>query len=245
MSLMNSFARLNLRAKLVIGFSLVIFCTLIIAIAAYIGLVDLGNYNKRMYEKNLIGVALISNVESDLNKIGRYVNRVVLGAIAGNDEAVKKDIAKIAKVKSHLLSNLEKSKATIVIPELKAKMDGEVSKSIEETLVAIDNILTTASGKGGGASAYKIVDSKEFRDAFDKSNNAIEEMVSARLETAEKLMESANAEAAKLELMMLVLVLLMIIFSIAVISLVNKSINGPISSLKDSLADLAAAKLDT
>ncbi len=245
MSLMNSFARLNLRAKLVIGFSLVIFCTLIIAIAAYIGLVDLGNYNKRMYEKNLIGVALISNVESDLNKIGRYVNRVVLGAIAGNDEAVKKDIAKIAKVKSHLLSNLEKSKATIVIPELKAKMDGEVSKSIEETLVAIDNILTTASGKGGGASAYKIVDSKEFRDAFDKSNNAIEEMVSARLETAEKLMESANAEAAKLELMMLVLVLLMIIFSIAVISLVNKSINGPISNLKDSLADLAAAKLDT
>ena len=245
MSMMNSFAKLNLRTKLVIGFTSVLICSLVIAISAYIGLVDLGNANKRMYEKNLVGVALISSIEVDLNKIGRYANRVVLESGAGNDEGIKKDIAKIGKTKSHLLSSLEKSKATFSRPELRAKMEGEVSKSIEETLSAIDNILSIASSKGGAASAYKIVDSKEFRDLFDKSNNAVEEMVASRLEGASKVMELANSEAASLELIILVLFLITVIFSIMVTFLVNKSINEPITNLKNSLADLASAKLDT
>lgn len=78
MSLMNSFAKLNLRTKLVIGFSAVITFALIISATAIYGLNMLSENTQKMYDKDLIGISLLRSLNRDLNAIGRYTNRVIL-----------------------------------------------------------------------------------------------------------------------------------------------------------------------
>ena len=56
MSLMNSFAKLNLRTKLVIGFSAVVTFALIISATAIYGMNMLSENAQKMYDKDLIGM---------------------------------------------------------------------------------------------------------------------------------------------------------------------------------------------
>ena len=244
MSLMNSFARLNLRTKLVIGFSAVITFALVISATAFYGLNLLQSNTQKMYDKDLIGISLLRSLNRDLNVIGRYVNRVILEVDAGNEVAAKKDIEKIAKVKSELLANYEKSKGTIIRPELVVKIN-EVGSTINEVMLAVDNVTSTALSKGGASAAYKIIDSKEYRDLYDKLSNEIKDIAAVKVEGAAKNMESASAAADHMKWLIGVMLIIALVLSLIIVALVNKSINDPITNLKNALADLASAKLDT
>ena len=244
MSLMNSFARLNLRTKLVIGFSSVITFALVISATAFYGLNLLQNNTQKMYDKDLIGISLLRAINRDLNVIGRYSNRVILEVGAGNEQAAKKDIEQIAKTKAELLANYEKSKGTIIRPELTAKIN-TVGADINELLLAIDNVTSTAMGKGGSSAAYKIIDSKEYRDLFSKVGNEIKEIAAVKVEGAAKNMEAASEAASSMKWLIGILLAIALLLSFVIIVLVNKSINDPITNLKNALADLAAAKLNT
>jgi CHASE3 domain sensor protein len=61
MSLMNSFAKLNLRTKLVIGFTSVVTFAVIISATAFYGLNMLQANTQKMYDKDLIGISLLLN----------------------------------------------------------------------------------------------------------------------------------------------------------------------------------------
>jgi methyl-accepting chemotaxis protein len=97
MSLMNSFAKLNLRTKLVIGFSTVITFAVVIAATAFYGLNLLNDNAQKMYDKDLIGISLLRALNRDVNVIGRTVNRLVLATNAGDEAAEQKAKEAIAK----------------------------------------------------------------------------------------------------------------------------------------------------
>ena len=59
MSMTTSFAKLNLRTKLIIGFSIVITFAIVISGASFYAMSTLNNNAKTMYEKDLIGVSLL------------------------------------------------------------------------------------------------------------------------------------------------------------------------------------------
>jgi len=124
MSLMNSFAKLNLRTKLVIGFTSVVTFAVIISATAFYGLNMLQENTQKMYDKDLIGVSLLRSLNRDINVIGRVTNRATLASNFGDEAAVQKAKEAITKVKADLLVNYEKSKGTIIRPELKARIDG-------------------------------------------------------------------------------------------------------------------------
>ena len=166
--------------------------------AALYGLGLLQANTQKMYDKDLIGISLLRSLNRDLNVIGRYVNRVILEVDAGNEVAAKKDIEKIAKVKSELLANYEKSKGTIIRPELVVKIN-EVGSTINEVMLAVDNVTSTALSKGGASAAYKIIDSKEYRDLFSKVGNEIKEIGLAKTEGAAKNMEAASEAASSMK----------------------------------------------
>ena len=105
MSLMNSFAKLNLRTKLVIGFSTVITFAVVISATAIYGLTLLNDNAQKMYDKDLIGISLLRSLNRDVNVIGRTVNRLVLATNAGDDAAEQKAKEAIAKVKVDLSAN--------------------------------------------------------------------------------------------------------------------------------------------
>jgi methyl-accepting chemotaxis protein len=244
MSLMNSFAKLNLRTKLVIGFSTVITFAVVISATAIYGLTLLNDNAQKMYDKDLIGISLLRSLNRDVNVIGRTVNRLVLATNAGDDAAEQKAKEAIAKVKVELSANYEKSKGTVIRPEVRARLDA-VGKQLENYYVAVDSIIFAAQGKGGVNAAYKIISSKEYQDTLGGLISEIRELGNLKADGAAKN-QAADVEAAKnMKWLIGVMLAAALVLSIIIVMLVNKSINDPITNLKNALADLASAKLDT
>ena len=244
MSLMNSFAKLNLRTKLVIGFSTVITFAVVISATAIYGLTLLNDNAQKMYDKDLIGISLLRSLNRDVNVIGRTVNRLVLATNAGDDAAEQKAKEAIAKVKVDLSANYEKSKGTVIRPEVRARLDA-VGKQLENYYVAVDSVIFAAQGKGGVNAAYKIISSKEYQDTLGGLISEIRELGNLKADGAAKN-QAADVEAAKnMKWLIGVMLAAALVLSIIIVMLVNKSINDPITNLKNALADLASAKLDT
>jgi len=175
MSMTTSFAKLNLRTKLIIGFSIVITFAIVISGASFYAMSTLNNNAKTMYEKDLIGVSLLRSLNRDVNVIGRTVNRLVLAENFGDDAAVSKGKETIAKVKVDLSANYEKSKGTVIRPEVRTRLDN-VGSLLQDFYRSIDAIIAAADGKGGAASAYKIISGKDYQDILGKLTGEIREL---------------------------------------------------------------------
>jgi methyl-accepting chemotaxis protein len=241
---MNSFAKLNLRTKLVIGFTSVVTFAVVISATAFYGLNMLQENTQKMYDKDLIGISLIRQLNRDINVIGRTVNRMALASNFGDDAATQKGKEAIAKVKTDLLANYEKSKGTIFRPELKAKIDA-VGTIITDYFSQVDTITAALESKGGAAAAYKIISSKEYQDSLAKVMADIRDISAVKTEGAAKSMAAAAAVADNMKWLIGIMLVAALILSLIIVTLVNKSINDPITNLKNALADLASAKLDT
>jgi methyl-accepting chemotaxis protein len=244
MSLMNSFAKLNLRTKLVIGFTSVVTFAVIISATAFYGLNMLQENTQKMYDKDLIGISLLRSLNRDINVIGRTTNRATPSSNFGDEAAVQKAKEAITKIKADLLVNYEKSKGTIIRPELKARIDG-VGIEINSYFSQVDSIFVALDNKGGAAAAYKIVSSKEYQDGLAKVMSEIKAISDVKIEGAAKNMAAAAATADQMKWLIGVMLLAALVLSLIIVILVNKSINDPITNLKNALADLASARLDT
>jgi methyl-accepting chemotaxis protein len=244
MSLMNSFAKLNLRTKLVIGFTSVVTFAVVISATAFYGLNMLQENTQKMYDKDLIGISLLRSLNRDINVIGRTVNRMALANSFGDYTATQKGKEAIAKVKTDLLGNYEKSKGTIIRPELRAKIDA-VGVMITDYFSQVDTITVALESKGGAAAAYKIISSKEYQDSLAKVIADIRDISAVKIEGAAKNMEAAAAAADNMKWLIGVMLVAALVMSLIIVTLVNKSINDPITNLKNALADLAAERLDT
>lgn len=109
----------------------------------------------------------------------------------------------------------------------------------------VDSVITALDNKGGAAAAYKIISSKEYQDSLAKTMAEIKEISAVKIDGAAKNMENANASADHMKWLIGILLLAALVMSLIIVTLVNKSINDPITNLKNALADLAAARLDT
>ncbi len=246
MSLMNSFAKLNLRTKLIIGFSTLIGFMTIISATAFYGLSVLNDSAQRIYEKDLLGIAAIRGLNRDVNIMGRYLNRVILEMSYGDDEGAIKDIAKINAKKKEMMGEYEVAKSKIIRPELRAKLD-DAEHQIEKLIEHVNTIEASVKNKdkAAAAAAYKTINSAEFRKLYEDIVKNLSEISAAKSEDAHQNLEDATASAKHEKIIIGSLLALAILLSIGVIAIVNKSINDPITNLKNALADLAAERLDT
>jgi methyl-accepting chemotaxis protein len=228
----------------VIGFTSVVTFAIVISATAFYGLNMLQENTQKMYDKDLIGISLLRSLNRDINVIGRTVNRMALASNFGDDAAVQKGKEAIAKVKTDLLGNYEKSKGTIIRPEVKAKIDA-VGAMITDYFSQVDTITVALESKGGAAAAYKIISSKEYQDSLAKVIADIRDISNVKVEGAAKNMEAAAAAADHMKWLIGIMLVAALVLSLIIVTLVNKSINDPITNLKNALADLASSKLDT
>jgi len=77
MSLMNSFAKLNLRTKLVIGFSAVMTFTLVISGTAFYGLNMLNDNTKKMFDKDLKGGSYLQSINRSVDLSWDFRTKVI------------------------------------------------------------------------------------------------------------------------------------------------------------------------
>lgn len=244
MSLLNSFARLNLRTKLVIGFSAVIAFTFVISGTALYGLNLLNGNAQKMYNKDLMGISYLRSMNRATNEMGRIFNRLVLAENFDDDEGVKSSREQIAKLKTDLLGFYEKAKPTVTEPEAIPLMEAQ-KQNIQAYFNEVARVMKLAEGEGGAGVAYAIIKSKEFREIQNTVINANREISKFKTDGA-AIRQAADVEAALyMKWMIGVMLATALIMSFIIVKLVNKSISDPINNLKNALADLASAKLDT
>jgi methyl-accepting chemotaxis protein len=244
MSLFKNFEKLKLKTKLIIGFSLVVLFSITIAGTSFWAFDQLIGNTQKMYEKDLLGISYLRQLNRDVNIIGRTVNRYALAVNAGDNEGAQKALAIIAATKKSQMEIYEKAKGTIFRPALKEKIEA-VKSDIEAFYAAEDKVIAAAQGASPALSAYKVISSKDVQDIVAKVSNEIKEISEMKAKGAEENMEKAMEMASFVKTLLGAMLALAVIFSIVIIYLVNKSINNPIESLALSIGDLAESRLDT
>lgn len=244
MSLKQSFYKLNLRSKLLIGFTLVFLLAATIAGLAIYNIRMLEDNTKIIYEKDLVGVSTARTLNRDLNIIGRATNRYVLAVNAGDTEGKKKALDQVEQTKVSMLGNYEKLKPLIVRPELREKLDA-LGPSIAIYFTAVDKIISAANEAGGVAAAYKIISSKDYQDQVGAVSTAVKEISEAKIKGAETFYLKAVDSATTAQVIVGITLLVALLVALLITVVVTKSISVPLSGLEKSLNDLANAKLDT
>ena len=241
--MLKNFEKLALRTKLIIGFTIVLILMVVISAISFWSITNLVNTTQKIYEKDLIGVSLIRQLNRDVNGIGRAANRYALAMNAGDLESAKKSQETIEKTKAEMLSNYEKAKATIIRPALKEKID--VAKTnIMNFYVGVDSVLAAAQGKDPALSAYKVINSKQYQETIATVSASIREVSELKTKGAEENFKGAMEQGSTAQMLLAVLLGLSILLSLVIIYLVNQSINKPLSSLQTSVLDLAEGKLN-
>ena len=241
--MLKNFEKLALRTKLIIGFTIVLILMVIISATSFWSITNLVNTTQKIYEKDLIGISVLRQINRDVNGIGRAANRYALAMNAGDIEGAKKAQESIEKTKVDLLGNYEKTKATIIRPALKEKID-LVKPAILNFYMGVDSVLAAAQGKDPALSAYKVINSKQYQETIATVTASVREISELKTKGAEENFKGAMEQRSSAQMLLAVLLGLSILLSIVIIYLVNQSINKPLSSLQTSVLDLAEGKLN-
>ena len=241
--MLKNFEKLALRTKLIIGFTIVLILMVVISATSFWSISNLVNTTQKIYEKDLIGISVLRQINRDVNGIGRAANRYALAMNAGDLEGAKKAQEGIEKTKVDLLGNYEKAKATIIRPALREKID-LVKPAILNFYAGVDSVLAAAQGEDPALSAYKVINSKQYQETIATVAALVREISELKTKGAEENFKGAMEQGSSAQMLLAVLLGLSILLAIVIIYLVNQSINKPLSSLQTSILDLAEGKLN-
>ena len=243
MSIGQSFEKLALKTKLVIGFSFLIILLTVVSAVSFNGFVSLLKVTEGVYEKDLLGIGYLKDAYGQVNSIGRSSNRLMISYYKNDTEAIKRNLENIAKLKGEVFANLEKGKTTIRRPEVRQKVD-DVKPKIETYFADIARIIKAASGKDGLNEAYNIVSTQAYVDNTAAVSNGLKELIRLKEEGSKNNIIKAVESVKIIEWTLGLLWAFSVLLSLLVIYIVNKSISKPIDSLDKSLKSLAERKLN-
>jgi len=240
---MNSFNKLQLKTKLIIGFLMVILMTIVIAVLALRGFDDLIQGQKKMYDKDLMGISYLRQMNRETNGMARALNRYVL-AIQANDESGSKNALETIKNSQKTQLDLyEKVIPTIIRPELKAELEA-IKPKLATYYALIDKVIGLAKYNDPSFAAYKEIASAGYQNGAKDVLESLKQIAEKKAVGAENNLQAAIKSADDLKQLLLFTLAGMILISGIVILLINKSISGPVDTLAKTLDDLASNKLD-
>lgn len=239
-----TFARLNLSTKLLIGFGFVLLLTCSLTFASLTGVGSIKAFTKQLYEKDLIGISILRQMNRDVNIIAGSANQFILNVHTGDVASGEKADATITTTKRNLLNLYDRAKPTVVQEDLKLKLDA-LAKPIDEYYLMVDKVLRVGQGPEGVYQGAKMISSREYNDALDGLVASIKEISEAKVQAAQANMESGAERGELLGRVLLAFLGAAIVLSVLTVYLVNKSISIPVNDLKRALLDLAEGKLNT
>lgn len=244
MSLKQSFYKMNLKSKLLIGFTTIFLFAMTIAGLGSYNVLKLEDKLQNMYEKDLIGVGISRSLNRTVNQIARNVNRYILATGFNDPDSRKQALHEIEDLEKEFFEGTQKLKTTIIRPEgreLVEAMEPVAKKYIAE----VTEIEKLADSAGGALAAYKFTMSKDYQETVKQLTTSIREISKQKTVAAEEsfhiAVDSANHALIGIGVVLGVSAILAILTTL----LVTNSIRGPLAGLENSLNDLANAKLDT
>lgn len=240
----TAFSRLNLRTKLLIGFGFVLLLTCCLTFASFTGIGVIKALTKEMYDKDLIGISTLRQMNRDVNIIARSANQYIINVHAGDTANADKAAATIITTKRNLLNLFEQAKPTINQPDLRRKLDG-LAKPLDAYYLMVDKVLQISQGDEGLEQGAKLISSREHNDALESVTTGIKEISDAMFEEAKANMEDGERRGDSLDRLLFSLLAGAIVLSLFTTYLVNRSISDPVDDLKRALLELAEGKLLT
>ena len=244
MSLKQSFYKMNLKSKLLIGFTTIfLFAMTIAGLGAY-NVLKLEDKLQNMYEKDLIGVGISRSLTRTVNQIARNVNRYILATGFNDADSRKQAIHEIEELEKEFFDNTQKLKATIIRPEGRELIEA-IEPVAKKYIAEVAEIEKLADSSGGALAAYKFTMSKEYQETVKQLTASIREISKQKTTAAEEGFHVAIDSANRALIAIGVVLGVSMLLSILTTMLVSNSIRGPLAGLEKSLNDLANAKLDT
>jgi hypothetical protein len=187
---LKSIEKFNLSTKLIVGFSITILFSLALSFTAFWTFAKLDDAIDSMYELDVIGVKVISEISRDIQDVARSVNRVGLSHYANDAESIKRASENIIKLKPQLEKDLKGADSTIRTKELKAKLASINPKVDQMYKLYIEKVLKIELGKDSGIAVSSILNNPEYRALLAEVSQLILEVSDQKASNAKKNVET-------------------------------------------------------
>jgi hypothetical protein len=171
-SISKSFEKLEIRTKLIIGFTAVITCMLAIAITSVISLGVLLKGAEDLYDKDLFGIYYLTSIDKDLQIVERNLNRAIMANDQKDQETLRRNLVSLGKAKEELLEFVRLTEGTIRNPEVRARVQN-LRPEVETFFKQVDMAIALSAGRDGFDQAYRFTASDAFRDPAAKIKSEV------------------------------------------------------------------------
>ena len=235
----------TIRAKLLMGFGVVLFGTLIIGCISIYGYQVMGNSTSYLYNKSISGVSEAKGLQTEIINLENELTNLMLASTI-TDKKLAEQIKADSSAK--IAASIEKIKVTI--DTTGADIDrAEVRATFFELVAVYNNYLMSVEQvlileKSSPETAAKMYFSSEFQGLTPKIFSLVVEYVRLELETAKINYDNSLKVKQSVTYVTISAIVICFILSFYIALYVRKSITSPLNNTKKYINDLAESRLN-
>ena len=235
----------TIRAKLLMGFGVVLFGTLIIGCISIYGYQVMGNSTSYLYNKSISGVSEAKGLQTEIINLENELTNLMLASTISDKklaEQIKADSsAKIAASIEKIKVTIDTTGADIERAEVRATFF-ELVAVYNNYLMSVEQVLILE--KSSPETAAKMYFSNEFQSLTPKIFSLVVEYVRLELETAKINYENSLKVKQSVTYVTISAIVICFILSFYIALYVRKSITSPLNNTKKYINDLAESRLN-
>lgn len=235
----------TIRAKLLMGFGVVLFGTLIIGSISIYGYQVMGNSTSYLYNKSISGVSEAKGLQTEIINLENELTNLMLASTIADKklaEQVKADSsAKIAASIEKIKVTIDTTSADIERVEVRATFF-ELVAVYNNYLMSVEQVLILE--KSSPETAAKMYFSNEFQSLTPKIFSLVIEYVRLELETAKINYDNSLKVQQSVTYVTISAIVICFILSFYIALYVRKSITSPLNNTKKYINDLAESRLN-
>jgi methyl-accepting chemotaxis protein len=235
----------TIRAKLLMGFGVVLFGTLIIGCISIYGYQVMGQSTSYLYNKSISGVSEAKGLQTEIINLENELTNLMLASTISDKklaEQIKADSsAKIAASIEKIKVTIDTTGADIERAEVRATFF-ELVAVYNNYLLSVEQVLILE--KSSPETAAKMYFSKEFQGLTPKIFSLVVEYVRLELETAKINYDNSLKVKESVTYVTISAIVICFILSFYIALYVRKSITSPLNNTKKYINDLAESRLN-
>ena len=235
----------TIRAKLLMGFGVVLFGTLIIGCISIYGYQVMGNSTSYLYNKSISGVSEAKGLQTEIINLENELTNLMLASTITDKklaEQIKADSsAKIAASIEKIKVTIDTTGADIEREEVRATFF-ELVAIYNNYLLSVEQVLILE--KSSPETAAKMYFSNEFQSLTPKIFSLVVEYVRLELETAKINYDKSLKVKESVTYVTISAIVICFILSFYIALYVRKSITSPLNKTKKYINDLAESRLN-
>jgi methyl-accepting chemotaxis protein len=235
----------TIRAKLLMGFGVVLFGTLIIGSISIYGYQVMGQSTSYLYNKSITGVSEAKGLQTEIINLENELTNLMLASTIADKklaEQVKADSSgKIAASIEKIKVTIDATSADIERAEVRATFF-ELVAVYNNYLMSVEQVLILE--KSSPETAAKMYFSNEFQSLTPKIFSLVIEYVRLELETAKINYDNSLKVQQSVTYVTISAIVICFILSFYIALYVRKSITSPLNNTKKYINDLAESRLN-